>query len=110
MYSDFSFQSDTQQLPDSVITMLESEILTATNRNVFLQPALNPFNVDESLRPTDIVKPYYDEQLDKMIYPHREDGRGDNVSYDNYRYKLLHDDIPHHLEMLFQMNLVNSID
>ncbi|GMF57936.1 unnamed protein product [[Candida] boidinii] len=103
MYSDFSFQSDTQQLPDSVITMLESEILTATNRNVFLQPVLNPFNVDESLRPIDIEKPYYDENLDRMIYPHREDGRGDNVSYDNYRYKLLHDDIPHRNSKYEQM-------
>ncbi|KAG7827316.1 hypothetical protein KL920_004570 [Ogataea angusta] len=104
-YDDLSYQADTQQFHDTFALTFESEVLTATNRNINLQPIVNPYHYDKSLRPYDMVAPEYDPETDQMRFVHRADAREVDqdgqktslypLSYTNYPYKPLHEDLPH---------------
>lgn len=105
LYEDFCLTTDTQLFGDSFVLTFESELLTATARNVNLQPIQNPYLQDKSLWPTEqMVLPTYDEVNDKMVFPHRKDMREvvnerfrpnkkrKLIDFENYSYKPLHND------------------
>lgn len=99
LYDDLSLQTDSQQFHDTFALAFESEILTASNRNVNLQPLLNPYHYEPSLRPEyESVVPHYNSKLDKMEFPYRKDAREidetiDPVTFDSIKYKPLHEDL-----------------
>ena len=76
LYEDFCVTTDTQMFGDSFVLTYESEILTASNRSINLQPISNPYLKDKSLWPElEMIKPKYDEENDEMIHLHRTDMR-----------------------------------
>lgn len=102
LYEDLSLQTDSQQFHDTFALTFESEVLTATNRNINLQPVLNPYKYDRSLWPDyDSVTPAYNEKADQVIFPHRKDAREvdgqgrdlEPITAQNLKYKPLHEDL-----------------
>ena len=102
LYEDLSLQTDSQQFHDTFALTFESEVLTATNRNINLQPVLNPYKYDRSLWPDyDSVTPAYNEKADQVIFPHRKDAREvdgqgrdlEPITTQNLKYKPLHEDL-----------------
>lgn len=98
MYEDFSVSVDLKPVPDNFFLNYESEILTAMNRTLNLQPILNPFLVDETIRPNDeIYKPKFNEETGKMEWPCRQDQRDiildGELTAENFKYKPLHQNL-----------------
>ncbi|QOU23181.1 hypothetical protein BRETT_003373 [Brettanomyces bruxellensis] len=80
LYEDLSLQTDSQQFHDTFALTFESEVLTATNRNINLQPVLNPYKYDRSLWPDyDSVTPTYNEKADQPLH---EDLSRSNSKYE----------------------------
>lgn len=102
LYEDLSLQTDSQQFHDTFALTFESEVLTATNRNINLQPVLNPYRYDRSLWPDyESAVPVYNGENDQVIFPHRRDAREidgqgrdlEPITSQNIKYKPLHEDL-----------------
>lgn len=101
-YDDLSMQTDSQQFHDTFALTFESEVLTACNRSINLQPILNPYLSDPDVRPDyAMVVPTYNEESDQFVFPHRKDAREidaagkqlEPINVNTIKYRPLHEDL-----------------
>ncbi|AOA61127.1 GQ67_01519T0 [Komagataella phaffii] len=97
LYADLLYQTDYLQVrfTDSLSLNIETEILTASKRNLDLSVPLNPHRATANLKP-EVKYPYYDPETDTVVHEHRPDARGNMVNADTVDYRKLHEDMAQH--------------